>query len=162
MARAHLLSALILALLVASGVPLRAPPARAAGKPLLVIMAANARIKDISSSTLRRVFQGLPTDFAAGEHFIPVNHPVGSATRIQFDRAVLGLESGQVGAFWIDRRIRDEGMPPRTVPSAALALRVAASLPGAITYSLPELFNASVSALTVDGKAATHPQYPLK
>jgi hypothetical protein len=162
MVRAHLLLMLVLGLLVALDVPLRAPSARAAGKPLLVIMTANARIRDIGSNTLRRVFQGLPTDFEAGKRFIPVNHPVGSATRIQFDRAVLALEPAQVGAFWIDRRIRDEGLPPRTVPSAALALRVTASLPGAITYCVPELLDTSVRALTVDGKAATHPEYPLK
>jgi len=162
MARAHLLPALALALLVVSALPVHAPSARAAGKPLLVIVASSLRITDISTSTLRRVFQGLPTDFEAGKRFVPINHPIGSPTRVQFDRAVLGLEPEQVGAFWVERRIRDESRPPRTVPTAELALRVAASLPGAITYSAPELLNASVRALAVDGRSATHQEYPLK
>jgi hypothetical protein len=162
MARAHLVFAFGLALLAASALPVRAPPVRAAEKPLLVVMAATVGVTNISTSTLRRVFQGLPTDYAAGKRFIPVNHPINTSGRVHFDRAVLGLEPEQVGAFWIDRRIRDESLPPRTVPSADLALRVAASLPGAITYIEQEMLVAKVRALTIDGIAANQPGYPLK
>lgn len=162
MARAHLLSAWILVLLAAAALPAPVPPARAAEEPLLVIMATSTGVRDIDISTLRRVFLGLPTDYAAGKRFIPVNHPTGTPARVRFDRAVLGLEPGQVGAFWIDRRIRDEGMPPRTVPSAELALRVAASLPGAITYVAQDMLAAKVQALTIDGKSAKQPGYLLK
>jgi hypothetical protein len=137
-------------------------PVRAIGKPLLVVMSTSVRVSDISTSTLRRVFQGLPTEFQGGKRFIPVNHPTGTPARIQFDRAVLGLEPSQVGAFWIDRRIRDESPPPRTVPSADLALRVAASLPGAIAYIAPELLTAAVKVLTIDGRSAGQPEYLLR
>jgi hypothetical protein len=90
---------------------------RAAGKPLLVIMAASSRNKDISTSTLRRVFQGLSTEFEGSKRFIPVNHPIGTPARIQFDRTVLGLEPNQVGAFWIDRAHsrRDAAAAHRTI-----------------------------------------------
>jgi hypothetical protein len=125
-------------------------------------MGASARLKDISSGTLRRVFQGLPTEFEGGKRFIPLNHAPGSPARVQFDRAVLGLEPSQVGAFWIDRRIRDESPPPRTVPSADLATRIAASLPGIITYIPPELLNAAIKPITIDGKAAGQADYLLK
>jgi hypothetical protein len=162
MARAHVLLALVLALLAASALPLQAPAARAAGTPLLVVVSTKVAVQDISTNTLRRVFQGLPTDYAPGKRFIPVNHPVGTPARVQFDRAVLALEPTDVGAYWIDRRIRDETPPPRTVPSATLALRVTASLPGAISYISPEMLNDSVRALTIDGKPASHPSYPLK
>ena len=39
---------------------------RAAGKPLVVIVGASMPIKDISLATLRRAFQGEPTDYTAG------------------------------------------------------------------------------------------------
>ena len=162
MARLPLAFVAAMGLLICAAVPVRVPAAHAASKPLLVVMAASTRIKDISTASLRRVFQGLPTELEGGKRFIPVNHPIGSPARVQFDRAALGLEPNQVGAFWIDRRIRDESPPPRTLPSADLATRVAASLPGAITYIVPEMLNAGVKALTIDGKAAGQPGYLLK
>jgi hypothetical protein len=148
-------------LVAAASLPGYGASVRAAGKPLLMVMAVSSSIRDISTPTLRRVFQGLPTEFEGSKRFIPVNHPIGTPARIQFDRTVLSLEPSQVGAFWIDRRIRDETPPPRTVPSAELAMRIAASLPGAITYISPEMVNASVRVLSVDGKSAGQHGYPL-
>lgn len=151
-----------LALLVAALSPIGAQHAHATGKSLLVIVAASAQVKDVSTASLRRIFQGLPTEFENGKRFIPLNHATGTPGRVQFDRAVLGLEPTQIGAFWIDRRIRDESPPPRTIPSPELALRIVASLPGAITYVYPEMVNATVHPVTVEGKSAGQPGYLLK
>lgn len=153
---------LALALLVAALSPIAAPHAHATNKALVVIVAASLNLSDVSTASLRRIFQGLPTDINGGKRFIPLNHATSTAMRQQFDRAVLGLEPSQVGAFWIDRRIRDESPPPRTIPSPELALRIVASLPGAITYVYPELLNATVRALTVEGKSPGQPGYLLK
>lgn len=160
--RSRLFSFLALALLLLAALPIGRSHVRAAGKPLVIVVSAVAAMKDISTATLRRAFQGMPTDFEGGKRFVPLNHPTGAPTRVQFDRAVLGLEPDAVGAFWIDRRIRDESPPPRTVPSPELALRIAGSLPGAITYVFPESVTAAVKVLTIDGKAAGAPGYLLK
>ncbi|MDB4988724.1 MAG: hypothetical protein JWN04_3902 [Myxococcaceae bacterium] len=134
--------------------------ARAAGKPLVVVVSASFAPKDIELATLRRAFSGHAADLA-GKRLIPINHPNGSALRVAFDKQVLGLEAADVGKFWIDKRIRDEGSPPKSVPSVELAVRVAASLPGAITYALLEQLSPSVKVLTIDGKAPTSAGYPL-
>lgn len=148
-------------LLVAAFVlPLRTPIARAAGDQLLVVIAASVPIVDISSATLRRVFTGYATELG-GKRLIPVNQVANSAIRTRFDRVVLGLTPEEVGRFWVDRRIRDESPPPRTVPSVELAVRLAASLPGVITYASAEMLNPKVRALKVDGKGASDPGYPL-
>ena len=160
--RIRLLVVTAIALLFAAALPISAPLVRAAAKPLVVVVAATAAMKDISTANLRRAFQGMPTDFEGGKRFVPLNHPTGTPARVQFDRAVLGLEPDAVGAFWIDRRIRDESPPPRTVPSADLALRIVASLPGAITYAFPEQVTPAIRALTIDGKAAGAAGYLLK
>lgn len=162
MTRFRLFAMTAIALLLAAALPISASRVAAAGKPLVVVVAASAAMKDISTATLRRAFQGMPTDFEGGKRFVPLNHPTGTPGRVQFDRAVLGLEPDAVGAFWIDRRIRDESPPPRTVPSADLALRIVASLPGAITYVYPEAVTPTVRALTIDGKNATTAGYLLK
>lgn len=128
---------------------------------LVVVIASSLGITDISSGTLRRVFSGYPTELS-GRRLIPVNHPPNSVDRARFDRLVLGLTPDQVGRFWVDRRIRDEGQPPKIVPSAELAVRIAASLPGAITYVTTDLLNAKVRALTIDGKEQHDPRYALR
>jgi len=140
--------------------PFPAGPVRAAGKPLLVVVAAASPIKDVELSALRRAFEGSAAE-VGGKRLLPINHPAGTPLRSAFDKQVLGLEPANVGKFWIDRRIRDEGSPPKTVPSPELAVRITASLPGAITYCTQELVNASVKVLTVGGKAPGASGYPL-
>lgn len=151
---------LALALLGSAALPLVPGAVRAAGKPMVVVVGASSAAKDIDVATLRRAFSGQAAD-VAGKRLIPINHPTGTALRNAFDQQVLGLAAADVGKFWIDKRIRDEGSPPKTVPSADLAVRIAASLPGAITYALPEQVNATVKVLTVGGKTPTTAGYPL-
>lgn len=134
---------------------------RAAGKPLLVVVSAATPLKDISIAQLRRAFQGEGAEYAPGKRLIPINHPVTSPGRLQFDRVVLGLTAEEIGRFWVDRRIRDQSGPPKAVPTAELALRVVTSLPGAITYIAAEELNSGVRALTIDGKSADAPGYAL-
>ena len=133
---------------------------RAAGKPIVLVIGANSTIKDLDFALVRRAFSGLPTE-VDGKRIIPINHANGSPLRVAFDRAVLGLEPGDVGKYWIDKRIRDEGAPPKTVPSPDLAIRIAASLPNAITYASPEQVNASVKVLSIGGKLPNQAGYPL-
>jgi hypothetical protein len=140
--------------------PLGAPGARAAGAPLVVIAGASSTLTDISAANLRRAFLGEAVELA-GKRLIPLNHPPGSPARVAFDRAVLGLSADQVGPFWVDRKIRDQSPPPRGVPSPELAVRVVASLPGAITYAASEQVAAGTRALTIDGKSPGQPGYLL-
>lgn len=146
--------------LIAIGILAR-PVARAAGPAVVVVMAAAVGVRDISMADLRRVFLGLPTA-VGGKRLIPINLPNNDGARHAFDRAILGLEPGAVGKFWIDRRIRDESAPPRSVPAAALAAKVAASLPGAITYIPTSLMNDKLVELAVDGNAPGSGGYPIK
>ena len=148
------------AVLLLATVRLEPGVASAAGQPMLVVVAASFPVTNITLADLRRAFQGQAAE-AAGKRLIPINHPTGSPLRASFDRAVLGLEPAEVGRFWVDKRIRDEGAPPKTAPSAELALRIVASLPGAITYVGQEGLNPTVKALTVDGKSGGQAGYPL-
>jgi hypothetical protein len=84
-----------------------------------------------------------------------------SPARVSFDRSLLGLKPTEVGGFWIDRRIRDQGHPPKTVPSSDLAVRVVMSLVGAITYAQTGQLNDKVCALTIDGRGPSAPNYLL-
>jgi hypothetical protein len=132
----------------------------AAGKPLVVVVAASSAVKDISLGELRRAFLGEAVT-VGGKRLIPINHPLASPARDQFDKLVLGLKPDEVGRFWVDRSIRAQSPPPKTVQSAELAVRIAMSLPGAITYTTADNLNEKLRAVTIDGKAAGQPGYPL-
>ena len=72
------------------------------------------------------------------------------------------MNQDQVGRYWVDRRIRGQGMPPRTAPSQAIVRRVIPLLPGAIGYLSVDQLDGSVQALTIDGKDHKQPDYPLR
>ena len=155
------LSATLLLVLVLTPPSALTPGIRARGTPLVMVVAANVPMQDIHLGTLRRAFHGEGAEYASGKRLIPINHPPGTATRVQFDLMALGLTPQEAGRFWIDRRIRDQPGPPRTVPTPELALRVVMSLPGAITYVPPEMVNPKVRALTIDGKSPGDETYLL-
>lgn len=150
-----------LPLLVSMLMPLQSGVHAEAHPPLVVVVGVKTNLTDISLAMLRRAFQGEVALTTDGKRLVPLNHAVGSLERVQFDEAVLGLAPSDVGRFWINRRIRDEAPPPRTLPSADLGVRVVASYPGAITYVSGSAVNASVRILRIDGKLPSDPGYLL-
>lgn len=131
------------------------PPA-----PLAVVVGQTTKLSEISLATLRSVFRSEPTNAPDGKRFVPLNAPLKSYERELFDRKVMGLAPDEVAQFWITRRIRDEGLPPRTLPSVDLGLRVVASYPGAITYVSAKIVK-GVKVLKVDGKLPYEAGYLL-
>jgi hypothetical protein len=136
------------------------PKALTKSDPLLVVTGIGFPANDISLATLKIAFRG-KIAHVNGKTIIPINHAVGTAMRADFDRLILGLEPSAVGRYWVDRRIRDEGVPPKSIPTPELAVRVVAAVPAAITYARQGLLNNKVKALTIDGKGANEPGYAL-
>ena len=151
-----LLSSTLLAATLLFAWPLPA----ASSDPLLVIVGLQFPGDDVRLLDLKTAFRGQPTTIA-GKRMIPINHPVGSTLRASFDRVILGLEPSAVGRYWVDRRIRDEGTPPTNAPSPEIAVRVVATLIGAVTYGSRTMLTPKVRALKVDGKAVGQPGYAL-
>lgn len=136
------------------------PLALPKSEPLVVVAAVGFPANDISLAALKLAFRGQIAQ-VNGKRVIPINHAVGTEMRIEFDRVVLDLEPSAVGRYWVDRRIRDEGVPPKSIPTAELAVRVVAAVPAAITYARKSLLNPKVKALSIDGKSAGEPGYAL-
>lgn len=134
----------------------------AAEDPLVVIVSASTGLTNITLPALRRAFSGAPIDYEAGKRFIPLNAPADAPERVKFDRAVLGMTPDEVGRYWVDQRIRGKTQPPRVIANTQLAVRVVASLPGAITYVRASLVNATVRALTIDGRGPAEDDYLLR
>lgn len=102
--------------------------------PLLVIVNAASPIQKLSNYELEAVFTRTQTRWSDGSPVYPFSFSAGSPERETFDRVVLRLSPEQVGRFWLDRRIRGLGLPPKQVPTAIMMLQIVANLPGSIGY----------------------------
>lgn len=145
-------------LLALALVRIQLPTARAAAEPLYVVAAQTFPASDISFANLKSAFRGQPVE-VGGKRLVPVNHPLNAPLRVTFDQIVLGLDPSAVGRFWVDQRIRDEGKPPTTASTPDIAVRVAASLAGAITYASKAMLNPKLKVLTVDKKSVGQAGY---
>lgn len=135
--------------------------ASADGARLVLIVAVDSPIQDLDISVLRRLFGGDPVTDAGGRTLIPLNHPPRTPDRSLFDQRVLGMDPDQTVKYWIDRKIRAQPGPPRTVTSLRMLIGVVSKLPGAIGYVRPEYLSSEVRAIRVSGKTAEATGYPL-
>lgn len=134
--------------------PLRsqpAPPRRA----IMVIVAASSPVDELSLEELRRIFVG---DTRA---LRPLNLPAGTPERSGIDFVLLGRGSDDVARYWIDRKIRGHGGPPRSIPNARLVGKIIARLPGTIGYIAEGPLPPGVKALRIGGLPHTDARYPL-
>ncbi|HKP57557.1 MAG TPA: hypothetical protein VJV78_12590 [Polyangiales bacterium] len=149
------LSALLVALTLALGFVWVGESYATSEEALLVIVHAQSPVAQVSGYEVEALFTRGQTRWDDGTAVYPFSLPANSPPREQFDRAVLHLNPDQVGRFWLDRRIRGMGMPPKQVPTPTMMLQIVANLPGAIGY-LPvvhgKLPGVKVVARIVQGK----------
>lgn len=91
-----------------------------------------------NADELASYFLGTRRTWSTGERIILFNLPNGNLVRDVFDRVVLKMDPTQISRYWLDRRIRGEGSPPRQVPTGELISRLVATLPGSMGYALED------------------------
>ncbi|MFT3924481.1 MAG: hypothetical protein QM778_18225 [Myxococcales bacterium] len=129
--------------------------------PLVVIVSAQSGIRDLPRALLKRIFLGEVTEYD-GTRFVPLNYAADHPMRRSFDATLLGFMGDDAGRYWIDRRIRGQGLPPRIAPSSVVVRAAVSKLRGAIGYVRANELDASVRAVTVDGVAYNAMGYPLR
>lgn len=127
---------------------------------LVVIVGKSVPASDISHALLRRVFGG-DSGRLGSLALTPFNYAPEHPLRRRFDDLVLAMAPDEVGRYWVDRRVRGLGLPPRTVPSPQTMKGVIARLPGAIGYLDASQVDESVRVLSVDGKSHRDSGYRL-
>ena len=112
------------------------PPETAVGqdKALLVIVHPNNPTRSLDALQLNALFTSNRRFWPNGDTVVAFNAPPRTMNRAFFDRVVLGMTPDQAGRFWVDRQVRGEARPPRTVPSIRLAHAAVKKLRNAITY----------------------------
>jgi hypothetical protein len=150
---------LVLVLGVALTLSARDATAQAPRK-LVVVVAKGSPVTNISRTDLKRAFQGDSVS-AGGKTLVPFNAAPNSKERTGFDKAVLGMTADQVGRYWVDRKVRGQSGAPRSLPTPAHLVKVAAKFPGAITYVPADQLTAEVQPVSVDGVAHTAANYTI-
>ena len=141
----------------------RAAPSGRGSTPLVLVVSPRLNTHDMSMAEVRRVFGGDPT-YVGSKRLVPFNYAVGNPLRGAFDQVALGLSPESVARYWVDRRVRGQPPPPRTVPNPFFMIAVAEKLVGGIGYvpvSAIAASRAKVVTLRIDGKASDEPGYPL-
>ena len=119
-------------------------------------------MNDIPIETLRAIFLKQRRKWSDGKAIIVLNFKAKNPVRVTFDRIVLKMLPEQAAAYWIDRRIRGGGHPPRSLISAHLIQRIVARNPQVISYVFADELTENVKTLKVNGHAPGTSQYPLR
>jgi ABC-type phosphate transport system substrate-binding protein len=122
---------------------------------IVVIVNTQNPVQAIDSSDLRPIFQTTKTNWgnSAGDA-MPLNLPEDNPLRLEFDKAVLGLDADRVARYWQDRKIRGGARPPMRVSSTGMVLKGVAAKAGAVGYVKASEVNATVKVVAriADGK----------
>lgn len=114
---------------------------------LWVIAHKGVSVASLSRDELRVIFQTRRTVWPDGSVVRPFNLMPNEPARQVFDRVVLGLTPDLMPRYWIDRRIRGESHPPKTVPTDATMLKVIKSLAGSVGYLVAPNVDPSVKVI---------------
>jgi len=140
-------------MLLASFIPsfaLGTPPiTHAAQQNKLIWVIANRSVAAtaLSREELRPIFQARKTTWPDGSSVRPFNLAPTAYARQAFDNAVLGLSPELMLRYWIDRRVRGDAHPPKSVSSDEIMLKVVKSSIGAIGYVEAASVDSSVKVL---------------
>jgi hypothetical protein len=128
---------------------------------LAVVVAKDSTISELSLYDLKRLYKGEPIN-VDGKRLLPINLAARSKERIAFDRAVLGMNPESVARYWIDRKIRGQSGPPKTIDAADLMQRVVGRLEGGIGYVMLDEVRPEVKAIRIDGRGLRDSSYPIE
>ncbi len=159
--RAALRPAVALALLVLA-TDARAQESGGADGAIAVVVDRDNPRDDVSLHELRAMFLGKRHEWDHGVRVVPLDLAPGSAARATFQRAVLGMEPGEVAQYWAEAKVRGEGTAPKEAPSAAVVVKLVARVRGAVGYVPLAAADATVKVLKVDGVAPGQPGYPIR
>lgn len=152
-------SSVIVSILAGIG-PTRPAPALAGEGELVLVVARSSAISNVSKAELNRIFSGDAVK-VDGEPVVPIALAPSRPERQAFDQAVLGMSPDEASKYWIDRRIRGQGNPPKSAPSPEVMAKVVASFPSAMGYLPASALTAALKPVSIDGKAYTDHGYLL-
>jgi hypothetical protein len=144
--------------IAASATTATTAPVDAAEKSLAIVAAKSFPVDSLSFGDLKRLYGGTPV-VAGGKTLIPITYQKHASERVAFDQSVLGMSSDEVGRYWVDRKIRGQSGPPKSVDSADVVIKLVTKVEGAVGFVRPSAIAPTVKILRIDGKLPTDPGY---
>lgn len=132
------------------------------GGAIAVIVHPDNPLTRVSLAELRAMLLRQKDRWPNGNPIRILNWEANSATRVAFDQAVLRLSPERVAAYWVDRRIRGLGTPPRSISSAQLIEGVVARNADFISYLPARELSPRVKVLIVAGFKPGDAHYPIQ
>jgi hypothetical protein len=139
-------------------------PARgvAQAEPYALIVNPALGVTNVSLAEARRIFLGEQQFWPGGGRVVLFVHAPGSAGREVALRHLYRMKDDEFRRYWIAKTFRgDVASGPKLVSTDALAKRLTASIPGAITVIRASEVDDTVKVLTVDGRAPGDAGYTL-
>lgn len=158
--RRHLLALLVIVIGALVFEPARLGSVLAAEGGLVLVVGKDNPIGSITRAELNRLYSGDAIKID-GQPAVPFALGANRPERHAFDEVVLGMGPDEVNKYWIDRRIRGQGNPPRSAPSPEVMARVVASFPAAIGYLPASALTPALKPVAIDGKSYTDRGYLL-
>lgn len=128
---------------------------------IAVIAAKTLPVDGLSMGELKRLYMGNAVQ-SGGKALVPITYPKQSSIRQKFDKIVTGMSMDEEGLYWIDRKIRGQSGPPKSVDSESVTLRLVTKVDGAIGFVTSGITEKTIKVLRVDGKLPGEPGYRIK
>ena len=136
--------------------------ARAQGlDSLAIVVAKQSPIQTLTEFELKKLYLGTNITAPNGTRIIPFNQAPNSPDRVLFESRVLDMSPEQVAQYWIDRKIRGQGVPPKVVSPADLLQKVVSRLENSIAYVRIANVSADVRVIAIDGHLPGDGSYGL-
>jgi ABC-type phosphate transport system substrate-binding protein len=158
----------ILVVVSALRLAVEAPPAQAAGDPIVVIVNATNPVDNLSLGELKKLFLSDRSKWDTGKSVAPVMAAAGAPERIAFLKIVCGMSDAELSKYFLAAAFSGKSAtPPKEVGSAAAVKSFVASSPGAIGFVKASDFHGDgseggIKAVKIDGAAASDPSHKLK
>jgi len=136
--------------------------ARADGADTLaIVVAKDSPIQRLTQFELKKLYLGTIITGPTGDRIIPFNQAPSSPDRVLFENRVLGMSSDEVSRYWIDRKIRGQGVPPKVVSPADLLQKVVSRLGHSVAYVRVGHVLPDVRVVAIDGHLPGDGSYGL-
>lgn len=128
---------------------------------LAIVVAKASPIQVLSAFELKKLYLGTNLTGPTGSRIIPFNQAPNSPDRVLFERRVLGMTPDEVARYWIDRKIRGQGVPPKVVSPPDLLQKVVSRLEHSLAYVRVAALSPEVRVVAIDGHLPGDGSYGL-
>jgi len=102
----------------------------------------------IDKAELKRLFTGKIKEFD-GKKATPINLPDGTPAKVDFLKEIVGESEADYKQYWIEQKVKGNGVPPMQQGTSAAVKAMVAAIPGSVAYIPKADADATVKVIAV-------------